>query len=101
VRRVAREIGVDITQVTGSGPNGRITEEDVKTFARQILSSLGGGALAPAPAARPGGGVALPDFSKWGEVERKTMTGVRRKTAEHLSNAWSQIPHVTQFDRRT
>jgi pyruvate dehydrogenase E2 component (dihydrolipoamide acetyltransferase) len=99
VRRVAREIGVDITQVTGSGPNGRITEEDVKTFARQILSSLGGGALAPAPAARPGGGVALPDFSKWGEVERKTMTGVRRKTAEHLSNAWSQIPHVTQFDK--
>ena len=49
VRRVAREIGVDISQVTGSGPNGRITEEDVKAFARQILSSLGGGALAPSP----------------------------------------------------
>jgi pyruvate dehydrogenase E2 component (dihydrolipoamide acetyltransferase) len=99
VRRVAREIGVDITQVTGTGPNGRITEEDVKTFARQILSSLGGGALAPTPAGRPGGGPALPDFSKWGEVERKTMTGVRRKTAEHLAHAWSQIPHVTQFDK--
>ncbi len=98
VRRVAREIGVDITQVTGSGPNGRITEEDVKTFARQILSSLGGGALAPTPASRPGS-VQLPDFSKWGEVERKNMTGVRRKTAEHLSHAWSQIPHVTQFDK--
>ena len=99
VRRVAREIGVDISQVTGSGPNGRITEEDVKTFARQILSSLGGGALTPGPGARPGGGPALPDFSKWGDVERKPMTGVRRKTAEHLSHAWSLIPHVTQFDK--
>jgi pyruvate dehydrogenase E2 component (dihydrolipoamide acetyltransferase) len=98
VRRVAREIGVDISQVTGSGPNGRITEEDVKTFARQILSSMGGGAIAPGT--RPGAATpALPDFSKWGEVERKPMSGVRRKTAEHLSNAWAMIPHVTQFDK--
>jgi pyruvate dehydrogenase E2 component (dihydrolipoamide acetyltransferase) len=99
VRRVAREIGVDITQVTGTGPGGRITEEDVKTFARQILSSLGGGTIAP-PAGRPAGITpALPDFSKWGEVERRPMSGVRRKTAEHLSSAWSMIPHVTQFDK--
>lgn len=98
VRRVAREIGVDISQVPGSGPNGRISEEDVKAFARQIMSSLGGGALVPAPA-RPGGVPALPDFTKWGDVERKPMTGVRRKTAEHLSHAWSVIPHVTQFDK--
>ena len=98
VRRVAREIGVDISQVPGSGPNGRISEEDVKAFARQIMSSLGGGALVPAPA-RPGGVPALPDFTKWGHVERKPMTGVRRKTAEHLSHAWSVIPHVTQFDK--
>jgi pyruvate dehydrogenase E2 component (dihydrolipoyllysine-residue acetyltransferase) len=99
VRRVAREIGVDISQVTGTGPNGRITEEDVKLFARQILSSMGGGAMAT-PLARPGGASpALPDFSKWGEVERKPMTGVRRKTAEHLSHAWAAIPHVTQFDK--
>ena len=99
VRRVAREIGVDISQVTGTGPGGRITEEDVKGFARQILSSMGGGAMAPAPS-RPGAGMpALPDFSKWGEVEKRPMSGVRRKTAEHLSNAWSMIPHVTQFDK--
>jgi pyruvate dehydrogenase E2 component (dihydrolipoamide acetyltransferase) len=97
VRRIAREIGVDIGQVTGSGPNGRITEDDVKNFARQILSSMGGGAIAPA---RPGPAIpALPDFTKWGEVGRKAMTGVRRKTAEHLSNAWAAIPHVTQFDK--
>jgi pyruvate dehydrogenase E2 component (dihydrolipoamide acetyltransferase) len=99
VRRIAREIGVDISQVTGTGPGGRVSEEDVKTFARQILSSLGGGAIAPAPG-RPGAAQpALPDFAKWGEIERKPMSGVRRKTAEHLSNAWAMIPHVTQFDK--
>jgi pyruvate dehydrogenase E2 component (dihydrolipoamide acetyltransferase) len=98
VRRVAREIGVDIAQVTGSGPNGRITEDDVKNFAKQILSSLGGGALVPS-SPRAIGGAALPDFAKWGEIERKPMTGIRRKTAEHLANAWVSIPHVTQFDK--
>jgi pyruvate dehydrogenase E2 component (dihydrolipoamide acetyltransferase) len=99
VRRVAREIGVDISHVTGTGPGGRILEDDVKAFARQILSSMGGGAIAPAPA-RPGAALPpLPDFTKWGEVERKAMSGVRRKTAEHLSNAWTMIPHVTQFDK--
>jgi pyruvate dehydrogenase E2 component (dihydrolipoamide acetyltransferase) len=98
VRRVAREIGVDISQVTGSGPKGRITDEDVKAFARQVMSSLGGGAL-QAPARTPAGAPALPDFSKWGEVESKPMSGVRRKTAQHLSHAWSAIPHVTQFDK--
>jgi pyruvate dehydrogenase E2 component (dihydrolipoamide acetyltransferase) len=99
VRRIAREIGVDISQVTGTGAGGRISEEDVKAFARQILSSIGGGAIAPSPA-RPGTTLPpLPDFSKWGEIERKAMTGVRRKTAEHLSNAWAAIPHVTQFDK--
>jgi pyruvate dehydrogenase E2 component (dihydrolipoamide acetyltransferase) len=86
--------------VTGTGPGGRITDEDVKTFARQILSSLGGGAIAPAAPLAPGATMpALPDFSKWGEIERKPMSGVRRKTAEHLSHAWAAIPHVTQFDK--
>jgi pyruvate dehydrogenase E2 component (dihydrolipoamide acetyltransferase) len=99
VRRVAREIGVDITLVTGTGPNGRISEEDVKAFARQVMSSLGGGALTPAVAKTGVAGPTLPDFSKWGEVERKPMSGIRRKTAEHLSHAWSAIPHVTQFDK--
>ena len=49
------------------------------------MSSVGGGAIAPAPGKPPVGGPALPDFSKWGEVERKQMTGIRRKTAEHLT----------------
>ena len=100
VRRVAREIGVDISLVTGTGANGRISEADVKAFARQIMSSLGGGSLAPAVGKAGGGaGPALPDFSKWGEVEKKPMSGIRRKTAEHLTHAWNAIPHVTQFDK--
>lgn len=99
VRRIAREIGVDISQVTGTGAGGRITEDDVKNFARQIMSSLGGGAIAPSPS-RPGGPTpTLPDFTKWGEVEARPMSGVRRKTSEHLGHAWSVIPHVTQFDK--
>ncbi len=99
VRRLAREIGVDIHQVSGTGAGGRITQDDVKEFSRKVLSSLGGGAQAAAAARPASGGVLLPDFSKWGETERKPMTGVRRKTSEHLSHAWNAIPHVTQFDK--
>ena len=100
VRRLAREVGVDISQVTGSGPAGRITQDDVKEFARRVMSSFG----SPGQAAAASGGLSiqvrpLPDFSKFGEVERKPMSGVRRKTAEHLSHAWNAIPHVTQFDK--
>jgi pyruvate dehydrogenase E2 component (dihydrolipoamide acetyltransferase) len=104
VRRLAREIGVDITQVPGTGPGGRITQDDVKEFSKRVMHSIGSGgqaaAASGAPAARSATiGVALPDFAKWGEIERKPMTGIRRKTSEHLSNAWNTIPHVTQFDK--
>jgi pyruvate dehydrogenase E2 component (dihydrolipoamide acetyltransferase) len=102
VRRLAREIGVDVTQVSGTGPGGRITQDDVKEFAKRVMNSIGGSgqAAAASGAARPVSiGPALPDFAKWGEVERKAMSGIRRKTAEHLSNAWNTIPHVTQFDK--
>lgn len=100
VRRLAREIGVDVSQISGTGPGGRITQDDVKEYAKRIMHSLGGGAQAVASTGRAAGVVAsLPDFSKWGEVERKAMSGIRRKTAEHLSHAWNSIPHVTQFDK--
>ena len=99
VRRLARELGIDIAQVAGSGPNGRISQDDIKTFTKKVMASLGGGAQGTA-AARPAGALRpLPDFQKWGEVERKPMSGIRRKTAEHLSSAWNTIPHVTQFDK--
>jgi pyruvate dehydrogenase E2 component (dihydrolipoamide acetyltransferase) len=102
VRRLAREIGVDVTQVPGTGPAGRITQDDVKEFAKRVMNSLGsnGQAAAASGTARAGMvGPALPDFAKWGEIERKPMSGIRRKTAEHLSHAWNAIPHVTQFDK--
>src|SRR5436853_6486466 len=101
VRRLAREIGVDINEVQGSGPGDRITEDDVKEHARRILSSipLGTGGMAARPAGAPAASVPLPDFSKWGEIDRQPMTNIRRKTAEHLSHAWNTIPHVTQFDK--
>ncbi len=98
VRRLARELGVDLHQVPGTGPGGRISQDDVKTFTKHVMSSLGGGGQANV-ATLSGGSVALPDFSKWGAVERKAMSGIRRKTAEHLSHAWNTIPHVTQFDK--
>ena len=103
VRRLAREIGVDVTQVPGTGPGGRITQDDVKEFAKRVMHSLGGNgqsaAAGGAAVARSVTSQPLPDFSKWGEIERKAMTGIRRKTAEHLSHAWQSIPHVTQFDK--
>jgi pyruvate dehydrogenase E2 component (dihydrolipoamide acetyltransferase) len=92
VRRMAREIGVDIGAVAGSGPAGRISIDDVKAHAKRLVqgtSSRGAGA----PAAEP-----LPDFTRWGEVERQPMRGVRRKTADHVSVAWTTVPHVTQHD---
>jgi pyruvate dehydrogenase E2 component (dihydrolipoamide acetyltransferase) len=63
------------------------------------LGSNGQAAAASGTARAVGVGPALPDFAKWGEVERKPMSGIRRKTAEHLSHAWNAIPHVTQFDK--
>jgi pyruvate dehydrogenase E2 component (dihydrolipoamide acetyltransferase) len=93
IRRLARELGVDINKVTGTGPEGRIDEQDVKNYAREIISRAAG---APLPGENF---AALPDFAKWGETERKPMSGVRRATAEHLAQAWHNVPQVTQFDR--
>ncbi len=91
VRRMARELGVDINAVPGSGPGGRISVDDVKAHAKRIVEGASqGGAAAKA--------VPLPDFSRFGEIERQPMRAVRRKTAEHLSAAWAAVPHVTQFD---
>jgi pyruvate dehydrogenase E2 component (dihydrolipoamide acetyltransferase) len=98
VRRLAREIGVDIHSVPGRGPGGRISEDDVKLCAKNALMM----AAAAAAAQTPRGSFAepeLPDFSKWGKTERVSIRGVRRKTAEHLRQAWNTIPHVTQQDR--
>lgn len=92
VRRFAREIGLDVGQVPGTGPAGRISVEDVKSHSRQ-LSAGRGATSGPAPS------VPLPDFSKWGPVETEPMSNLRRAVAEHLSAAWTNIPHVTYGDK--
>jgi pyruvate dehydrogenase E2 component (dihydrolipoamide acetyltransferase) len=98
VRRFAREVGIDIYEVRGSGPGGRINEDDVKAYAKGLLSAAATAVQAP-PRAGHFAQPQLPDFAKWGKVERVSMRGVRRKTAEHLAEAWNTIPHVTQHDR--
>jgi len=91
VRRFAREIGIDIVQISGSGPGGRISIDDVKAFSKQLNSGLPvAGGIIQKP---------LPDFSKWGEIERQPMSKICQVTAEHLSHCWQTIPHVSQFGK--
>lgn len=96
IRRLARELGIDIQQVPGSGPGGRITETDVKAYAKKRLSSFETDEAAAFTAPLE---MELPDFSQWGAVKTFDMTTVRRITAESMSLSWRTIPHVTQFDR--
>ncbi|MBF0504037.1 MAG: 2-oxo acid dehydrogenase subunit E2 [Candidatus Omnitrophica bacterium] len=92
VRLLARELGIDIALIPGSGPGGRISPDDVKAYCKSLNATR-----APSvPGALP---PPLPDFSKWGTVRREAMNNVRKKTAETLSLAWASIPHVTQFDK--
>lgn len=92
VRRLAREIGVDITQVKGSGPADRVTGEDVKAFAKELIQKPGAGT-----------GIAddfqLPDFSKYGEIRREKMDTIRKITARSMGGSWQNVPHVFQFDK--
>ncbi|MFI5238103.1 MAG: 2-oxo acid dehydrogenase subunit E2, partial [Ignavibacteriales bacterium] len=93
VRRFARELGVDINKVPGSGEGGRISLDDVKAFVKKVMTgkaeSIGVGIKKEA----------LPDFTKYGKVEHIAMSKIREKTATHLSYAWAVTPHVTQFDK--
>jgi pyruvate dehydrogenase E2 component (dihydrolipoamide acetyltransferase) len=119
-RRLARELGVDLARVPGTGPGGRISDEDVRAAAGGRAAAPAAAkpgapgppsssvASAPAPAgpveaARPlAGPIALPPlprFEQWGSVEREPLRGIRRRSAEHLSLAWAVIPHVTQHDQ--
>ena len=101
VRRLARELGVDINQVLGSGPGGRISAEDVQGFAKSIIASAIGTGHAPAPVHTPAGPTAartLPDFARFGTIERVPMTKIRQVTASNLAYAWTTVPAVTQHD---
>lgn len=91
VRRLARELGVDLTKVKGTGEKQRILKEDIHNFVKSALSkkSEGGFAFAPLPAV---------DFSKFGEIEKKPLSRIKKLTGTHVHRSWVSIPHVTQFD---
>jgi pyruvate dehydrogenase E2 component (dihydrolipoamide acetyltransferase) len=99
VRHYARELGVDLARVEGSGRKGRIVRYDVRTYVQRKLGEVQG-----AGGAGLGGGLALPelpeiDFSKWGEVERRELSKIQRLTGKNVHRAWITIPHVTQHDQ--
>ncbi len=91
VRRLARELGVEISSVSGSGKDGRISEDDVKSFVKASMNNSGSSSLTLS-------GKSLPDFSKWGEVRIEPMSKIRTVTAEAMSYSWT-APMVTQFDK--
>ena len=95
VRRFARELGCDLKLVSGSGPKGRITQEDVQEYIKGRLAggAPGGSAL---PIIAPGQDL---DFSKWGEVDIQPLNKIKKITGKRLQQAWQAIPHVTQFDK--
>jgi pyruvate dehydrogenase E2 component (dihydrolipoamide acetyltransferase) len=91
VRRFARELGLDINKVKGSGAGGRISDDDVKAHAKEVIQS---------PKASQFAGYAeVPDFSKWGPVEAQPMSRIRTITAESTVNSWQTIPQVVQFEK--
>ncbi len=97
VRKLAREIGVDIDAVEGSGANRRVSLDDVKAHARRAMEQLRSASRPAGPGQPPA--PALPDFSRWGPIERTPMRNVRRAVARRMSTSWQTVPHVTQHDR--
>lgn len=100
VRRFAREIGIDVNQVAGTGPAGRVSSDDVKRHAKALNEARAAAPAVAVPVVASGGFAEepLPDFSKFGAVEREKMSVIRRRTAEHLARSWALVPHVTLFD---
>ncbi len=92
IRRFARELGVDLARVEGSGAKGRITGQDVKAYVKRLLTAPGGpagGALPRVPAV---------DFAAFGPIERRPLTRIQRISGPRLHASWVNVPHVTQFD---
>ena len=98
VRRLAREMGVNLHEVSGSGILNRISADDVRRYADgdSAPASAPAASNAPAPSTPA---VKLPDFSKWGEVNREPMAGIRKATVRAMTQAWSTVPMVTHFDK--
>ncbi len=103
VRKFARELGVDVSRVAGTGPKGRILHEDVQNFVKQVMAQ--GAAPAAANAGGAGGGSGLNllpwpkiDFSKFGATEAVPLSRIKKISGQNLARNWAMIPHVTQFD---
>jgi pyruvate dehydrogenase E2 component (dihydrolipoamide acetyltransferase) len=96
VRRFARELGVDLSLVAGSGPKGRITKDDVQGFVKRVLSEGAAVPAAPGPFQLP----AVPevDFTRFGPVETRELPRIKKLSGAHLHRCWLGVPHVTQFD---
>ncbi len=100
VRRFARELGVDLSKVQGSGRKGRILKDDVQQFVKGVMQQ-GGTAAAAAPTAQGGTGIPpIPpvDFAKFGEIEEQPLSRIKKISGPHLQRSWLNVPHVTQFD---
>ena len=93
VRKLARELGVDLAQVRGSGPKNRVVHDDVKAFVKSILT---GKAAAPGAAALPE--TPKVDFAKFGEIEMQPLTRIQKISGPRLQASWINLPHVTQHD---
>ncbi len=91
VRKFARELGCDLSEVKGSGPKGRIIREDVQNFIKWRLSQPAGGSPAPV--------LPVEDFAKWGPVENQPVSRIKKISGQRLQAAWQTIPHVTQYDK--
>ena len=90
VRKLARELGVDLGRVRGSGNKGRVTSDDVKAFVKEIMQGGGGGSALPA--------VPAVDFAKYGRVTSEPLSRIQRISGPRLHASWVNIPHVTQHD---
>jgi pyruvate dehydrogenase E2 component (dihydrolipoamide acetyltransferase) len=100
VRQMARELGVELTRVKGSGPKGRVLKEDVKTFVKQVMFE---GTVPGAVVPLTGGGMGIPpipeiDFSKFGEIETRPLSRIKKLSGASVYRSWLNVPQVTQFD---
>ena len=104
IRKFARELGVDLGRVGGSGPKGRITQQDVQNFVKGVLAEGPAAKAAPAAAGASGGGLTLLpwpslDFSKFGPTEEQPLSRIKKISGPNLHRNWVMIPHVTQYDK--
>ncbi len=96
VRKLARELGADLTRIKGSGPKNRIVKDDVQAYVKSQLQQAQQGGSVGTGSGIPG--VKLPDFSQFGDVERESMSRMMAATATNMQRSWLNVPHVTQFD---